>query len=290
MKFFGFGPQTLPTNQNQQSIDPLIAELIDQANMLRSPMLLHKDSIKLCPDDTGKKYDLQFICDTSLPCSVQVFWVADERALNQTGSHYILNGMNQKFSQNVAFIPSKFSKEELSHKENSSTYPLVISITALANDVHITQLLTLTTLNETADGWEVKTVQQKVKAQNNMFIVNDIYGVDDSSATEDCAICLSYPRDTVIIPCRHMCVCHQCAQELWRQSKKCPICRGLSRAMVQISVPSWSVDTESASSEDVAVQKLANLEIESEDSEDVLVKPKKEKGSFANGDQAVIVV
>jgi hypothetical protein len=40
-----------------------------------------------------------------------------------------------------------------------------------------------------------------------------------------CVICLVNERDTTVLPCRHMCMCHECAQELRKQTSKCPICR-----------------------------------------------------------------
>lgn len=40
-----------------------------------------------------------------------------------------------------------------------------------------------------------------------------------------CVICLVNDRDTTVLPCRHMCMCHECAQELRKQTSKCPICR-----------------------------------------------------------------
>lgn len=47
--------------------------------------------------------------------------------------------------------------------------------------------------------------------------------VDDGDNT--CVICLTNPKNTTIIPCRHMCLCNECAPVLRNQSNKCPICR-----------------------------------------------------------------
>lgn len=41
----------------------------------------------------------------------------------------------------------------------------------------------------------------------------------------ECVICLSQRRDTLFLPCRHMCLCLPCAESLCHQSDKCPICR-----------------------------------------------------------------
>lgn len=43
----------------------------------------------------------------------------------------------------------------------------------------------------------------------------------DSELPEECVICLTEPKDTLLLPCRHMCVCSEC----FRHVDKCPVCR-----------------------------------------------------------------
>lgn len=51
--------------------------------------------------------------------------------------------------------------------------------------------------------------------------------MDDTN--KDCVVCFSEKIDTIIMPCRHMCLCITCANALQKsakpQAKKCPICR-----------------------------------------------------------------
>ncbi len=78
--------------------------------------------------------------------------------------------------------------------------------------------------------------------------VQDIYGLEQSHApredlTEEenedrlCVICLVNERNTTVLPCRHMCMCDECAQELRKQTHKCPICRIHVRLLLRISPP-----------------------------------------------------
>lgn len=48
---------------------------------------------------------------------------------------------------------------------------------------------------------------------------------DDDDDNGLCVICISEPKDTCVIPCRHLCLCKDCAQELQKHSPKCPVCR-----------------------------------------------------------------
>ena len=43
-------------------------------------------------------------------------------------------------------------------------------------------------------------------------------------------------RTTAVLPCRHMCLCADCAQSLRTQSNKCPICRGPVQSLLHIKV------------------------------------------------------
>ena len=45
------------------------------------------------------------------------------------------------------------------------------------------------------------------------------------SSSSECVICLTEPRDTTVIPCRHMCLCYECALQLRLNTNRCPICR-----------------------------------------------------------------
>lgn len=47
-------------------------------------------------------------------------------------------------------------------------------------------------------------------------------------------ICMCDTRDTLILPCRHLCLCNSCADSLRYQANNCPICRAPFRALLQI--------------------------------------------------------
>jgi len=49
-----------------------------------------------------------------------------------------------------------------------------------------------------------------------------------------CVVCLSEPRDTVMLPCRHLCMCSPCADKLRYQHGTCPFCRNPFQALLRI--------------------------------------------------------
>jgi hypothetical protein len=50
-----------------------------------------------------------------------------------------------------------------------------------------------------------------------------------------CVICLSDIRNVLLLPCRHLCLCSSCAENLKFQSANCPICRVPFRALLQLN-------------------------------------------------------
>eukprot|EP01053_Blabericola_migrator_P004517 Blabericola_migrator_1__4516@NODE_2406_length_2814_cov_120_210047_g453_i4_p1_GENE_NODE_2406_length_2814_cov_120_210047_g453_i4NODE_2406_length_2814_cov_120_210047_g453_i4_p1_ORF_typecomplete_len387_score34_61zfC3HC4_3/PF13920_6/1_5e12ProkRING_4/PF14447_6/4_3e08zfRING_5/PF14634_6/0_00011zfC3HC4/PF00097_25/0_007zfRING_6/PF14835_6/0_0068zfRING_2/PF13639_6/0_01zfC3HC4_2/PF13923_6/0_027TcdB_N/PF12918_7/7_9e03TcdB_N/PF12918_7/0_63zfRING_UBOX/PF13445_6/2_6zfRING_UBOX/PF13445_6/56zfC3HC4_4/PF15227_6/1_9 len=59
----------------------------------------------------------------------------------------------------------------------------------------------------------------------------DVYGIGDNGDRE-CLICLTAPKDAILLPCRHCSSCASCLQALFQD--KCPICRTPFVGWVQI--------------------------------------------------------
>lgn len=94
-----------------------------------------------------------------------------------------------------------------------------------------------------------RVISQIVTAGGNAYVVENLYGADnDGTATggeqnevmigstivphdgeedEDglCVICLTNAKDTAVMPCRHMCMCKDCGEELLKHKPVCPVCR-----------------------------------------------------------------
>lgn len=106
--------------------------------------------------------------------------------------------------------------------------------------------------------WVAKPMRQRIQVGGTEYELKEIYGMDGSSAAgggaaaadgdrdasggasaaaggagaddgllagAECVVCLTDRRDTAVLPCRHMCLCYDCAQQLRLSTNKCPICR-----------------------------------------------------------------
>merc|ERR1740121_3129544 len=89
-------------------------------------------------------------------------------------------------------------------------------------------------------------VRQKVCVDGRDYVLQEVYGLetladhgegehDESAVGQPCVICLTDPRNTAVMPCRHLCVCEDCATQLQvgaaTRNDKCPICRSAITGM-----------------------------------------------------------
>ncbi|KPA76064.1 hypothetical protein ABB37_08196 [Leptomonas pyrrhocoris] len=83
-----------------------------------------------------------------------------------------------------------------------------------------------------------RVCKQLLQVGSEVYDLEDVFDVgrDDEEAPnplavpdedEDlCVVCLTNPKNTTILPCRHMCLCTECATHLRLSNNRCPMCRG----------------------------------------------------------------
>lgn len=103
--------------------------------------------------------------------------------------------------------------------------------------------------NEEHGEWEARVLKQRIWVEDISYLLQEIYGMENAAGgggivtgevtdaeAEDrlCVICLVNERNTTVLPCRHMCMCNECAQELRKQTQRCPICRNPVESLLHI--------------------------------------------------------
>lgn len=76
-----------------------------------------------------------------------------------------------------------------------------------------------------------------------LYDVQEIYGLNEE--TLDCSICMSNPRDIILLPCRHCCVCATCHTK----TDKCPVCRSVILNYMQFDATPTGARAAAASKE-----------------------------------------
>jgi hypothetical protein len=56
----------------------------------------------------------------------------------------------------------------------------------------------------------------------------------DAEETQ-CVVCFDAPKDHLVLPCKHLCVCEACAEQLTKtRTPTCPVCRGPIREIMKV--------------------------------------------------------
>ena len=62
----------------------------------------------------------------------------------------------------------------------------------------------------------------------------EIFG-QENWVDEPCVACLTDPREIILLPCRHLCVCSQCFSHL--TIDRCPVCRAAFSSYLRFEAP-----------------------------------------------------
>ncbi|XP_062231315.1 probable E3 ubiquitin-protein ligase LUL4 [Phragmites australis] len=237
-----------------------------QARKVKNDVNLHKDTIRLVPDDADPSRRLvAFTFDAVNDGSVTIYYFAKEGKCCSFSSVYpelqtptkipFQKGLAQRFIQpsgsgvDLGF----FSLDELSNP-SGEVFPLVVYAKAYSSPEEGDQPLnstraqiTLAVIEKHNSELQVKVVKQILWIEGVRYELQEIFGIVNSTEVDvpnaddtgkECVICLTEPRDTAVIPCRHLCMCSECAKALRLQSNKCPICRQPVEKLMEIKVRS----------------------------------------------------
>lgn len=155
-------------------------------------------------------------------------------------------GRSRKFPENCAVVDLAMFSRSVVFDADDGEYGVVIRIENMAREKKQKKIFYYY-FNFTTDSpgkprhpnekIALKYVRQKMEYNNQAFEVQEIYGLDTSvnnqanidDTEKDCVICMSEKIDTIILTCRHMCLCLSCAKSLSKiveeSKKKCPVCR-----------------------------------------------------------------
>uniref|UniRef100_A0AC35G5V9 RING-type E3 ubiquitin transferase n=1 Tax=Panagrolaimus sp. PS1159 TaxID=55785 RepID=A0AC35G5V9_9BILA len=234
-----------------------IAHTVKVLNLLIN---VRRDSIKFIRADNGEEqcYRLEFILDADTDCYVQIHFLAREHVetshinftskTNHDSSErvYFSQGSDQVFDK-FLFYPHKYSFPF--HYDGGHYFPIVIEVRSVSNTeqslpVHVQA--TMCSIDKSSDASAsliLKPLKQKIIADGVTYLLQEVYGIENKESTTrtidensaECIICMANPRDTVILPCRHLCICNGCAETLRFKLQNCPICRSPFKALFKFT-------------------------------------------------------
>lgn len=208
-------------------------------------------------------YNIEFTFDADTQVAITIYYQAIEECHNgvpiylpqdgslQSETVHFKRGVCQQFclpSHSVNL--SEWADEELLFDVDKDVYPMVVQAVVDEGDDQMGHShVLLATFEKHMDGsYCVKPLKQKQVVDGVSYLLQEIYGIENkynsqeskvaddeiSDNSAECVVCLSDVRDTLILPCRHLCLCNACADTLRYQANCCPICRLPFRALLQI--------------------------------------------------------
>ncbi|XP_063880722.1 probable E3 ubiquitin-protein ligase MGRN1 isoform X3 [Scylla paramamosain] len=263
VNFLGSRPAPFPypaptANEPSKTLKALINIRKESLRFVRAP----DDSATLKGPDEGShpsRFNIEFTFDCDVRCAITIMYFCTEEvttsgmiytprdpSMNSETYHY-KRGANQQFSQVChVFDPSLYPEEDLVYSFDREMLPIVIYCVAEEGEEPRQSHATFAVVEKHSDGFALKPLKQKLFVDGLSYLLQEIYGIENKNAdkvsteddTEDngaeCVICMCDLRDTLILPCRHLCLCNCCADSLRYQASNCPICRAPFRALLQI--------------------------------------------------------
>ncbi|EKX74319.1 conserved hypothetical protein [Theileria equi strain WA] len=125
--------------------------------------------------------------------------------------------------------------ESCSFTEERKYVPILIVLESLKKDFSY-YIMSGLKFDDIADVWNIIITKRRIVQGDYGYQIQEVYGLTQSKfnrsdeiaengETKRCAICLDTWSDTILIPCRHLCLCFSCANKLQGDYGKCPMCR-----------------------------------------------------------------
>ena len=218
-----------------------------------------------------KSYHLVFTLDTDVRCAVTIFYFSTEEIHSQgvtynstrkdltSETYEFQRGSSQVFDQPGHVFRPSLCLAELAASAGggggddpaSDLISVAVQCVSLEGDHPRQTHITLASIDKyTENNYSIKALKQKLFVDGLTYLLQEIYGLENKSVEAahkqfsddddvddcgaECVVCMCDLRDTIILPCRHLCLCNACADSLRYQANNCPICRAPFRALLQI--------------------------------------------------------
>lgn len=229
----------------------------EPSKTLQSLVNVRRDSVKLvkppccCPCNQCSchgNYTLEFVLDADVACVVRVLTgVKDDAIVSSQRDPAVKHfnfpaGIGQQFSEpDLVFSPGEFPHSMFKWNSNmTEPIPLVIHAKVEAEFQDHAHFVFCVFEKSIDNIFSVKVLKQKQNIDGISFILQEIYGMESKGSSDksvgngECVVCLNAPRDTMILPCRHLCLCYTCAEDVRFKSNVCLMCRQPFRALLRI--------------------------------------------------------
>lgn len=138
------------------------------------------------------------------------------------------------FSKKYKVNLSALSKNDL-EVIDKCTFPIIIEITSTDTTGESQTLISCFKILKEGDNYSGVMVKQTIKALNKYYPLLNLYGTSTDSQESECLICLTELKTIAVLPCRHVCYCEACVNEVKSKNKTdCPVCRSPVQSFLNV--------------------------------------------------------
>ena len=265
--YTGPADANIPSEINQQTFQSIRA-FETQGVIL--PVNIIKSSIKVITLENGEELLVSGSLDCDTECSVEMKMTDDSSTIlkEPMPPMNFTAGLSQAFKfiiplsvlgpiRKLGLVISDARTDQ--QPPTKTRYPNPFYARQQMTDIELTFKEPSTGVDAKPYLFDARISDQYIMLREKRFVLLEIYGKpiqssqssahdearstasspvsveSDSLNSNDCIICLSAKKSTIVLPCRHMCLCFKCAETIKGRADKCPLCRQSFRALLHIS-------------------------------------------------------
>lgn len=186
-----------------------------KSNSSRRPKRKRKRSFDKCSQDTGVQ--------TSSQHSEHSEHVESDK-LNDSDSNKRRTEESEERSQLLSKRIKIDYDTDIDSESKIDVAPLIKTVSDPALTVHTHTQVNI--CQSSTDNTNIRQSKSQTTDDTNSTVKRETSTDKKDKADNTCIICTTEPKSGVFVHGRiaHICCCYKCAVEVWRKSKRCPVC------------------------------------------------------------------
>nr|PVC49566.1 hypothetical protein MACL_00002909 [Theileria orientalis] len=244
----------IPMYEDPPKSKPVSNVMVPNLKFSKSVFILKKDTVTV--DPIPPKFLISFEYDAEEKCCLCLKFGQVHKGLNngvpsftkpicETKETDLKVGKNVKFEMDYGLIAElkQVTLESCSFTTERKFVPILMVVRSKESEFKYYVMCGLK--NDYANQWNIFVTKRRIQVGDLGYQVQEVYGLNQSeynNVAEDkderikkCSICLDKPSNTILMPCRHLCLCSECSISLSVQIGRCPMCRACVTQILHIN-------------------------------------------------------
>ncbi|KAL4475543.1 hypothetical protein ABPG72_009232 [Tetrahymena utriculariae] len=230
--------------------------------VIQNDIIIKKNSAKFAKQDNGWVFQFEF--DALKPVTISAYFLVQQSLRFFSQLHESFSDEKAKFELNfnacqrnqqfTCSFPIQLETLNSKYLENKDKFwPIIVQMKREDPNLEQKNLFYYFTIQSKQNEFLPFLKKQVLELNNESYEISEIYGVENTDlvhqeaaeqkqanmddCNKECIICMTDLIDTVIMPCKHMCICVECAKTFQQKksNRLCPVCRKEIESFLRIS-------------------------------------------------------